>query len=321
VRVPRLGVTAVCTAIAIAVAAARLLAPVPLEVLDRKFLDFRHLIRGPRAASDGVVIVAIDESSLARLGRWPWPRARLAELIDRLDAAGVAAIGLDVVLDQPATAIDRRDLEAALDADPQRPAAALRDVVRAELDDDVRLAAALNRSGRLVLAHFYEFGGAATPELARATAGLPALTVLAVRGTRLADIPGPPEATRARLPVAALAEAAAGTGHINFAPDPDGFYRRLPIAVRVGDRLVPSLALELLRVSRGASTKVTIAPEGIRSAGAGALELPVDGAGQLWLDFLGPPRTVATVSAADVIDGQVPADRLAGRIALVGFTA
>jgi len=173
----------------------------------------------------------------------------------------------------------------------------------------------------VVLAHFYEFGGAATPDLGRATAGLPALTVLAVGGTRLAAVPGPPEATRARLPVAALAEAAAGTGHINFAPDPDGFYRRLPIAVRVGDRLVPSLALELLRVSRGASTNVTIAPEGIRSARAGALELPVDGAGQLWLDFLGPPRTVATVSAGDVLTGQVPADQLAGRIALVGFTA
>src|SRR5262249_57702567 len=98
-------------------------------------------------------------------GGWAWPRARLAELIDRLDAAGVAAIGLDVVLDQPATAIDRRDLEAALDADPERPAAALRDVVRAELDDDVRLAAALQRSGRVVLAHLYEFGGTAPPHL------------------------------------------------------------------------------------------------------------------------------------------------------------
>src|SRR5262249_62391833 len=104
-------------------------------------------------------------------------------------------------------------------------------------------------------------------------------------------------------------------------PDPVGCYRRLPIAVRVGDRLIPSLALELIRVSRGTATTVTVAPEGIREARSGALELPIDGAGHLWLDFLGPPRTVSTVSAADVIDGQVPPDRLAGRIALVGCTA
>ena len=320
-RLPRLGVTAVCTAIAIAVAAVRLLAPVPLEVLDRKFLDFRHLVRGPVAASDQIVIVAIDERSLARLGRWPWPRARLAELIGRLDAAGVTAVGVDVVLDQPATAVDRQALEAALDADPRRPAAALRDVLRDELNDDARLAAALQRSGHVVLAHFFEFDGAPAPDLAQTTAGLPELTVLALGGARLAAVPGPPAATRARLPVVPLAAAAAATGHINFAPDPDGIYRRLPIAVRVGDRLIPPLSLELVRVSRGGAPSVTVDQGGIRTARLGDLELPVDGAGQLWLDFLGPPQTVATVSAADVLDGQVPADRLAGRIALVGFTA
>src|SRR5262249_58095093 len=96
--------------------------------------------------SDRVVIGAIDEPSLARFGRWPWPRARLAELIERLDAAGVAAIGFDIVLDQPETAVDRRALDAALDADPQRSAAALRDVVRGELDDDARLAPPPQRS-------------------------------------------------------------------------------------------------------------------------------------------------------------------------------
>ena len=320
-RVPRFGVTAVCTAIAITIAGVRLIAPVPLEVLDRKFLDFRHLVRGPLAASDRVVIVAIDEPSLARLGRWPWPRARLAELIERLDSAGVRAIGFDIVLDQPETAVDRRALNAALDADPRRSAAALRDVVRDELDDDARLAAALQRSGHVVLAHFFEFGGTAAPELARATAKLPEVSVLALSGARLDAVPGPLTATRARVPIPPLAAAAAGTGHINFAPDPDGMYRRLPIAVRAGDRLVPSLALELLRVAGDGSAHLTVTPAGVQSAQVGAQELPVDGAGQLWIDFLGPPRTVATVSAADVLAGTVSADRLAGRIALVGFTA
>src|SRR5262249_12316965 len=152
-----------------------------------------------------------------------------AELIGRLDAAGVTAVGVDVVLDQPATAVDRQALEAALDADPRRPAAALRDVLRDELNDDARLAAALQRSGHVVLAHFFEFDGAPAPDLAQTTAGLPELTVLALGGARLAAVPGPPAATRARLPVVPLAAAAAATGHINFAPDPDGIYRRLPI--------------------------------------------------------------------------------------------
>src|SRR5262245_42951892 len=164
------------------------------------------------------MIVAIDEPSLARLGRWPWPRARLAELVERLDAAGVAAIGFDVVLDQPVTSVDRRALEAVLDADPQRPAAALGDVVRTQLDDDARFASALRHSGHVALAHFFEFGGSAPPDLLQATAALPELTVLVVGGVNLASVPGPPVATRARLPVATLAGAAATTGHINFVP-------------------------------------------------------------------------------------------------------
>src|SRR5262249_58243853 len=126
---------------------------------------------------------------------WRWRGARLAELVEGRDAGGVAAIGLDVVLDQPATAVDRQALEAALDADPQRPAAALRDVVRTELDDDARLADALRRSGHVVLAHFFEFDGAATPDLAEATARLPELTVLTLAGTSLARVPGPPAPT------------------------------------------------------------------------------------------------------------------------------
>src|SRR4029453_4691543 len=104
------GVMSVCAALALAVAAVRLLAPVPLEVLDRKLLDFRSLVRGPLATVPQVGMGGPDGASLAEVGRWPWPRSRLAALVDRLHAAGVTAIGLDIVLDQPATAIHRRSL-------------------------------------------------------------------------------------------------------------------------------------------------------------------------------------------------------------------
>jgi len=304
------------------VAVLRLVAPLPIEVLDRKILDFRHLVRGPLAADDRVVIVAIDERSLEEVGRWPWPRAKLGDLVARLDDAGVAAIGFDVVFDEPVTTVDRHALESMIDADPGRSAAGLRAALTGELDDDARFAATLRRSGRVVLAHFFEFGGGAAPDLAQVTAGLPSVSVLSTGGAKVATTPGPQTAARARVPIRPLAEAAAGSGHINFLPDPDGTYRRVPIAIRVGDRFVPSLALELLRVqARGDGASVTIEPGGIASARIGGRELEVDPAGQLWIDFLGPPRTIATVSAADVLAGRVAAERLAGRIALVGFTA
>jgi adenylate cyclase len=318
----RVGVTAVCAAIAVVIACLRLVAPVPIEVLDRKLLDFRHLARGPVEAGPEVVIVAIDEASLARVGRWPWPRARVAELVDRLSDVGVAAIGFDVVFDQPMSTVDRGALEAALDAAPGRSPAALRQLLQGELNDDARLEASLRRSGRVVLAHFFEFGGAAEPDLAAETARLPELTVLRTGGAEPAMIPGLKSPSRAQLAIPSLREASAGAGYINFLPDPDGIYRRAPLALAVGDRLLPSFALEVLRVARGGGgANVTLGPGGIADIRLQDFDIPVDGAGQLWIDFLGPPKTFPQVSAADVLAGRVPREELAGRIAVVGFTA
>lgn len=316
----RIGVITVCAGLALVVAMVRLLAPVPLEVLDRKLLDFRYLVRGPVAASSHVVIVGIDEASLAEIGRWPWPRGRLAQLIDRLHDAGVSAIGFDIVLDEPTTSVDRAELETALATNPHRTADELRRALHAELDDDAQLATALRGAGDVVLAHFFEFGGAPAAQLAATP--LPEMTVMLAGGATLAATPALKHATRVRAPIPVLAAATAGTGHINFAPDPDGSYRRVPIGIRAGDRLVPSLGLELLRVYLGeGAARATITPAGVTGARIGDHEVPVDGAGQLWLDFLGPPGTIPQVSAAAVLAGRVPAEALAGRIALVGFTA
>ncbi len=318
----RIGVATVCLAVALAVAALRLLAPLPIEVLDRKLLDFRHLARGPIAAGSDVVVVAIDEDSLNQVGRWPWPRARLADLIDRLVASDVAAIGLDIVFDQPTSGVDRGELAAALEAAPDQSAADVRRLLDGELDDDARFEAALRRANRVVLAHFFEFGGATDPDLAARMESLPELTVLSAGGARPGTMPGVTAPVRANLAIARFGRAAAGAGYINFSVDPDGVYRRVPVALPVGSRLVPAFGLELLRVflQRGAAA-LRLGPGGVAGVQVGGREVPVDGAGQLWLDFLGPRGTVPQVSAADVLAGRVPRAKLAGRIAVVGFTA
>src|SRR5512143_2790345 len=68
-----------------------------LELIDVRAVDYRFLQRGVRPASPDVVIVAIDDVSLERLGRWPWSRAVIAQLVDRLVAAQAAVIGFDIV--------------------------------------------------------------------------------------------------------------------------------------------------------------------------------------------------------------------------------
>lgn len=75
------------------------------------------LPRGP--APQDVVIVAIDDASLARIGQWPWPRSVHAELLDRLRAAGARAVALDIILTEPSSdANDDARLAAAMRAGP-----------------------------------------------------------------------------------------------------------------------------------------------------------------------------------------------------------
>ena len=315
-----IGVVTVCTGLALVVAAVRLVAPGPFEVLDRKLLDFRYLVRGPLTPTPDVVIVGIDEASLAEVGRWPWPRHRLAQLVERLHAGGATAIGLDIVFDEPATSIDRAALESALAANPRQTAGELRQALSGALDEDAQLAAAFRHAGNVVLAHFFEFGG--RPTAALPSHRLPEMTVMLAGGATLATAPGLQSATTVRAPIPVLASAASGSAHINFTPDPDGFYRRVPMGVRVGDRLVPAFGLELLRRHLGeVAAGAIITPAGVTDVRIGSHVLPVDGAGQLWLDFLGPPGAMPQVSAADVLGDRVPAGTFAARIALVGFTA
>jgi adenylate cyclase len=160
------------------------------------------------------------------------------------------------------------------------------------------------------------------PTLAADAALLPELSVRAAGGASIETARAIVAAKRLHVALPALAEAAGDGGHINFLPDPDGIYRRVPLAVRVADRLAPSLAVELLRRHLGGvPATVTLAPDGVAAIRLGERALPVDAAGQLWVNYLGPPRTFQHLPAADVLAGRVPREAIAGKIVLVGFTA
>jgi adenylate cyclase len=315
-RVP--SVARLCLLIAVGIAALRLLGPAPLELLDLKVLDFRHVLRGRVAPGGEVVVVGIDEASLDAIGRWPWPRSTLADLVERLGPASV--VGFDIVFDQPDTSLDWSALQAAVAANPARPSAELLPALGP--DHDTQLATAIRRQGRVVLGQYFEFSGTPDASLGTATARLRELPVRAVRGASPETSRVFEAATRAHVDVAILLEAAAGAGHINFLPDADGLYRRVPLAVRAGDRIVPAFAVELVRRHLGgAAPTLTLAPEGVTRLAVAGRDLPVDAAAQLWIDYLGPPRTIRHLAAADLLAGRVPPEAVAGKIAIVGFTA
>src|SRR3990172_11321631 len=97
----RLRVYLISAGVVVVVFALFLGAPEFLKTLESKLYDLHFALRGVQSPGDQVVIVAIDEKSLATLGRWPWPRSVLAQVVRNLSDGGAKVIALDILLSEP----------------------------------------------------------------------------------------------------------------------------------------------------------------------------------------------------------------------------
>ena len=291
--------------------------PRALQDLRLNVFDLYQRLLPRTYVEAGVRIVDIDDATLERVGQWPWSRLRVAQLVQRLDDLGVAAIGFDMVFAEP----DRlsaqgvaSDLEGLVD---DQGMARLTEALPAS---DAVLAEALAGSPSVlgfVLVH-------------QPTERLP----LKRWGTGSAgDDPRkflrPFSGAIVNLPE--LEAAAPGNGSFNAIPDGDGIIRRVFLMFRLGDEIVPALSMELLRVAQGASTYLlkSSGASGTESFGAstgvtavkiGGIESATDSEGAVWLHFTGP-RPERFVPAWQVLDGSVDPALLRGHIVLIGTSA
>lgn len=244
-------VMAAVFAIAIAaVAGSRLLAR-----LDQTLYDAASVL-WKRAPVRDIVIVGIDDPSLAAIGRWPWPRALHAALLERIAAAGPAAVGLDLILAEE----DRENPEG-----------------------DAALARAIKLAPTVL--PVYAHGDAA--------------------------------GMREVLPAPVFRDAARSLAHIDAEIDTDGITRRVFLRQGIGAPAREHLSLALLRIARPQAIGETPGdrrPQ--RDVGPGTLVRD----NRFAIAFAGRPGTFEQVSYAAVLRGEVPLERFAGRIVLVGAT-
>jgi adenylate cyclase len=289
-----------------------------LELIDVRAVDYRFLQRGVRPASPDVVIVAIDDASLERLGRWPWSRAVVAQLVDRLVAADAAVIGFDIVQSEATAQTDVELLRERVAGVDDRTWTAIRQALSSGAAEDQKLVDAVRKSDRTVLGYFFDFSGQASdPDAVRVST----YNVVQNLGkqTGEARIPRAPTA-RPNLP--ALTEAGREVGYFNFLPDADGSYRRVPLAIRFGSHIAVPLSLAMLRVYNAENTlAIRIADFGVESVHVGAVSVPVAEDGEMLINYRGPGKTFQHVRAADVLDGSVPPETFRGKLVLVGVTA
>jgi adenylate cyclase len=288
--------------------ALRLWDPASVEAFRHKALDLYQLIQ-PRVAQAGpVVIVDIDEASLRALGQWPWPRTIVADMVTRIAESGSVAIGFDVLFPEPDRASPDIAAETFRGLDSET-----REKLRRLPSNDEIFADAIRRS-TVVLGQSGYRVSAASPSAA------PAMQ------TGVAMIGADPRPYLVRFPhllrnLPLLEGAAQGRGIFSIIPEGDGMVRRVPVMATAGGTMIPSLALELLRVVTGSGAILIKADDGgVRSVSVQGLEIPTDGKGRIWLHFA-PPDPSKYISALDLLQGRVPKESIAGKLVLIGTSA
>lgn len=295
------------------------------SVLENRYFDHASSF-SERVPSDQVVVLAIDDQSIDRIGRWPWPRDVHAQVIDQLTRAGAKVVATTVLFFEPQ--VDRGMDYLARIRDSLTPLAAIDPNVvpvlrTAEegltaLDTDAALSRSMARSGSVVLPLVFDIGepyGRPDPSLPAFAlkSALPALHSVHA-----------PQGVRVQLPVDALGKAATAVGHLNHQPDPaDGMVRLEPLMIQYGDQWLPSLSLAT------AMTYLNLKPQDVRYAAqgvlqVGGLQVPVDDAGRM-LPQVYPKRggrpPFAVESFHEVYSGKVSVSRYAGKVVIIGATA
>jgi adenylate cyclase len=297
-----------CLVLLMAFAALRVWDPHPVQEMRVRTWDNFQLIEPRVKTVRPVVIVDIDEKSLAdvRLGQWPWPRTRIADIVTNLTKLGAVVIAFDAVFSEP----DRLNPDIAADTFRNLDEAT-REKLKALPSNDQIFADTIRQS-RVVLGE----SGLPTPQTL--DKNLP-VTGLAMLGEEpqpfLWDFAG------LLRNVEVLEQAAAGRGLFTIRPERDGIVRRVPMIMVAQGITMPSLTFEMLRVASGSSTILIKADKaGILSIGVKGFPVPTDANGQLWVHYAEQDPSIY-VSAVDVLDNRVPADKVNGKLILIGTSS
>ncbi len=289
----------------------------PVAGIDHWLLDQALLQTMPGDGQHGAertVVVDIDEVSLAALGQWPWPRYRVAALIQRVAKAGPAAIGLDILFpeaDRSSLENIRQTFKNDFGVDMQ-----FSGVPAGLLDNDGFLGDVMARAG-VVSAHYHYFDH--VTRAAISGTAQPTVFGSTIEGADL--LPDLPVSSGLMLNAAAIAAHSRSSGFVNNRLDRDGLLRRLPMLIRHGASVAPSLALATVMRAEGThAARIESTARGF-AIRFGDHRVPVDSHGYATLRFEGVADTHRSVAALDVLNGHVDPATFRDRIVFIGSTA
>jgi adenylate cyclase len=304
-----------------------------LQRLDDIIYDARLRATMPRSLDERIVIVDIDEKSLANVGRWPWGRNRLAELVQELlDRQRAVLIGFDIVFAESDESSGLKRLKQLAQAELKDQAGFVDKLnqLQASLDYDALFAKSIERRP-VVLGYYF------TSDREGRTSGLLPAPVMG------------PEQLHGRpikfthwngfgSNIEQVARAAPMAGFFNSIQDGDGVVRSIPLIAEYKGQYYEALSLAMFRMLAGLPSVEPGFPkdrflsrsyQGLESVvlrkGDGVRAVPVDDRIATLVPYRGPGGvnggTFRYISAADILEKKLPAGSLKDKIVLVGTTA
>ena len=304
-----------------------------LDLMEFKTIDLRFGYRGRISPNPKIVLAVIDEKSLAREGKWVWPRSKLADLITKVSDAGAKVIAFDVGFFEP----DGKrvvDTLIRLESELERLDSinsGVRDYLeklKRESDNDRLLAdAASNSKAKVVLGYFFHMAMDASlrmnDEEIRAHEENIVGSEYHNTGYANAKAQNAPliDAALPQSNIRTVSEATDYAGFFNMEPDPDGVVRWMPAVFRFNEVLYAPLSLIAVSAYLGSPLSIRISEFGVEKLSLGDVSIPTDERGRILINYHGGAKTFPHISITDILRGEVTGDDLRDKIVLVGATA
>jgi serine/threonine-protein kinase len=306
------------------------------EALELKTYDLRSSLRLNTKPAQDIAIVSIDDDSISKLGRWPWPRTLIAQGIKKINDAGAKVIGLNILFTEPERNQGLEELKKLKDALPQLvqtdiivkqakqklaqeklSADIVAELSNAEvrLDNDTKLKDAIKDAKNVVLPMYFSIG----PSLGSEEQVLSSFTVTQVENQDKKTV-SVTEGNSPVVPLSMFSDQSPGVGHVNLIADIDGVIRSdVPVIQFQGDYYVSftvqiirqflNLPIESLKLSIGNSLSI------------GKAVIPLDKQGRMLINFAGPVGTFQYFPFYDVLNGKIDPNALKNKIVLLGHMA
>lgn len=267
--------------------------PYAIELFDLRATDIMFRLRGDRTPPKEVVIVAIDEKSINKIGRWPWKRAVIADLVTKLKPAKVVAF----------------------------------DMVFSESEDkynDDALSRAVKDADNVVLGYFFRNDSTEKPKK-DVIKMMDKSKLSALRFLDGVEVPfkeiGFLEFKDIEPNIAHISKSADNFGSFNIQHDADGVYRHIHLVYSFKEKVYPVLSVEALKKYYEDDFVISVSSQyGIDSMNIGRNTIPLDKEAAIALNYYGPGATFKTIPAIDIINGVTPVEEYKDKIIYIGVT-